>query len=237
VQQKTENWYTVIVAGGKGLRMGGDTPKQLIELDGIPVFIYTVQSFLKVVKEENTVLVVPNGEEDLYSSFLEQFIKQGKKINIATGGETRFHSVKNGLNLLTEKFALEGSIIGIHDAARCLITSELIQSIYQQAKNEGCAIPVVPLKDSIRKLKPEAGKSKQVNRDNYVAVQTPQVFDGVSIIEAYEASFEPHFTDCSSVFEFAGNEVALCGGDPNNIKMTTPDDLPLVKELILSSPK
>jgi len=216
--------YAVIVAGGSGLRMGTDLPKQFLLLKGKPVLQYTLQSFLLAYTDLQIILVLPaqqlsKGEEIIKQMNVEERVK------IISGGDTRFHSVKRGLGLVTEP-----SIVFVHDGVRCLVSEALIRRCYQQAVDTGSAIPVVAATDSIRI--DEGGSHYPFDRNKIRIVQTPQTFRSDIILQAFNQKYSIDFTDEATVAEAAGNKVFLIEGEYNNLKVTRRIDLFIAEKLL-----
>ena len=209
--------YAVIVAGGKGLRMGNALPKQFLPLQGKPVLAHSIIAFSKAVPDIEIILVMP-ADQLSYGQIILQSLPDPVELTIVAGGATRFESVKNGLNAITGN-----GIVWIHDGARPLISSALINRCYHQALELGSAIPAVPVAESLRKVT-DSG-SVPVNRDEIRVIQTPQTFQTAQIIEAYSRPYDPAFTDEATVAEAAGFTVYLIEGDKKNIKITTPEDM------------
>lgn len=208
----------VIVAGGKGLRMGTDIPKQFLSVGGLPVLMHTVNAFRRYDKNIIIVLVLPCEQQDYWKRLCEQHGFAQPHI-IADGGETRYHSVRNGLS----KLKPEG-IIAVHDGVRPFVSQDVIARCFEAAAVHKAVIPVLPAIETVRHRLPD-GKSVTVDRNEYCMVQTPQVFDAVTLFRAYERGYSPAFTDDASVVEAAGTEVFLVAGNRENIKITTPFDL------------
>lgn len=211
--------YAVIVAGGTGQRMGTDVPKQFLALNNRPMILYTLDAFLHAFEDMQLVVVVHPDYLNTLQSILSEYGFQ-HKIQIVTGGQTRFHSVKNGLKVVPSE-----SIVFVHDAVRCLISTELIHRCYAEAVSFNNAIPVIPIRDSIRKWDIQNGNSQVVDRTGLYAIQTPQVFLSGLIKEAFEQEFCDTFTDEATVFEAHGGQVHLIEGEGRNIKVTYPQDL------------
>jgi 2-C-methyl-D-erythritol 4-phosphate cytidylyltransferase len=216
--------YAVIVAGGSGLRMGADKPKQFLLLRGKPILYYTIKQFFNAYPEIQILLVLP-----------KDFLKEGQELlkeldasidlQFVTGGATRFHSVQNGLNCIKEQ-----GIVFVHDGVRCLITENLIKACYEQALAIGSAIPAVAATDSIRIVQ---GDTSQIADRNLVRIiQTPQTFQTSLLLPAFDAEYVASFTDEATVVEASGKMIHLIEGDYNNIKITRPVDL-LIAENIL----
>lgn len=211
--------YAVIVAGGTGQRMGTDLPKQFLLLNNRPMILYTLDAFLQAFEDMQIVVVVHTNYLRTLESILKEYDTQ-HKIHLVTGGQTRFESVKNGLELVPSE-----SIVFVHDAVRCLISIELIRYCYSEALSFSNAIPVIPIRDSIRKWDLQKGDSQVVNRKDLYAIQTPQVFLSGLIKEAFKQEYCDAFTDEATVFEAQGGRVHLIEGEGRNIKVTYPQDL------------
>jgi 2-C-methyl-D-erythritol 4-phosphate cytidylyltransferase len=209
----------IIVAGGSGTRMGTDLPKQFLRIEGKPIFLYSIDAFLASYEDISVILVMSASYCAMAKSILEEF-SYPTSIEIVEGGETRFHSVKNGLDK-----ASEDALIFIHDAVRCLATPELIRRCGAAAAEAGSAIPVIPVRDSIRRKNDASSGSAVVPREGLFIVQTPQVFVGSVILPAFALPYDPGFTDEASVLEAAGQQVNLVQGEEGNTKITFPDDL------------
>lgn len=218
--------YAVIVAGGSGQRMGTAIPKQFLPLHGKPLLWHTLNSFLKAFDDLEIILVLPSTYLSEGEMLRQMFPGAADRITVTTGGETRFHSVQNGLQLVTEQ-----SIVFVHDGVRCLVSRELVQNCYQQALEKGSAIPAVMATDSIRILT-ESGHIV-ADRNQIRIIQTPQTFQSAILLPAFTQVYEDAFTDEATVVESSGKEVLLIGGEYENIKVTRPTDL-LVAEKILA---
>jgi 2-C-methyl-D-erythritol 4-phosphate cytidylyltransferase len=219
--------YAIIVAGGSGVRMGNVVPKQFLLLNDKPILYYTIKSFLDAYADMQVVLVLPEEYMKVGKELVEKKFNQSS-IQYATGGETRFHSVKNGLQLIKEE-----SIIFVHDAVRCMVTVGLIQRCYEQCLQTGTAIPVIAAKDSLRLITTGGTTSEPIDRNNVVMVQTPQCFHSQIILPAFNIDYKEHFTDEATVVESFGIKVSLVAGEESNIKITHPVDL-LIAESILN---
>lgn len=223
----------IIVAGGKGLRMGGDLPKQFIPMAGKPVLMHTLEAFHRWDPKARLVLVLPKSQQDYWAMLVREI---GCRVphEVADGGETRFHSVLNGLRRLSDTISgHDGQVlVGVHDGVRPFVTPEVIEACFNKAARTGAAVPVVPLVDSIRELDGNDA-SHPVSRERYVAVQTPQVFDLALLEAAYQQPYSPDFTDDASVVEALGRDkgVSLVAGDRENIKITMPIDLIVAEAL------
>jgi len=214
----------IIVAGGKGERMGSDLPKQFIVVVGKPVLMHTIEKFHSFSDKMKIVLVLPEPYIEYWKSQCEKF---GFKIahRVVEGGKTRFHSVKNGLNTIDGN-----SLVAVHDGVRPLVSYETLERVFSRAGKKGNAVPVVPVNESVRKRK--RNKSKTVNRKNYFLVQTPQCFTSEILKKAYEQDYNENFTDDASVLEAMGIKIHLVEGNEENIKITRPFDLKMAECLL-----
>lgn len=215
--------HVVIVAGGKGLRMGGDIPKQFLPIGGKPVLMRTIEAFHAFDKNIHTVLVLPVSQQNYWMDLCKEYHFDIVH-DIADGGETRFHSVKNGLALVDE------GLVGIHDGVRPFVTKEVIARCYTEAFLKKAVIPVIGVVETVRHLTDKG--SETVPRDQYKLVQTPQVFEVDLLKNAYQQNYTDRFTDDASVVEGLGIEVALVEGNLENIKLTTPFDLKVAEILV-----
>lgn len=200
------------------MRMGTTVPKQFLLLHGRAVLWYTLRTFLSADSDMQVVLVVPEAHLETAVELIKG-LAGVERIRLASGGDTRFHSVRNGL----EKIKGEESVIFVHDGVRCLVSKELIQRCYEQAVQLGSAIPVIDCPDSVR-LAEEVG-SKPIDRRRIKLVQTPQTFRSDILLPAYMQDHQEAFTDEATVIEEAGHPVYLIEGERTNIKITTPEDL------------
>jgi 2-C-methyl-D-erythritol 4-phosphate cytidylyltransferase len=216
--------YAVIVAGGLGKRMNNDTPKQFLLIKKKPVLSYTVETFLKAYDDVEIILVLPEEHIAKGQEIVDGYF-DNSRIQLITGGRTRFHSVKNGLSLVTEE-----SIIFVHDGVRCLLTTDLIHRCYEAAETFGTAIPVINCRDSVRIVNEDDNEA--LDRTTIKLVQTPQTFHSKILLEAYKIDYKDKFTDEASVVEAFGLKVNLVEGEENNIKITGPMDLMLAERIL-----
>lgn len=214
----------IIVAGGKGLRIGGELPKQFIPIGGKPILMHTIEAFYNYNKNIHIVLVLPASHRDYWAKLCVEYNFTIPHV-ITLGGKTRFHSVKNGLELVAE------GIVGVHDGARPFVSVNLIKNCYESAKESGAVIPVINPIDSLRQIT-EDSNSHIIDRSKIKAVQTPQIFNVDILKKAYETDFSPQFTDDASVVESSGVKVHLIDGEVTNIKVTTPFDLQIAELLV-----
>jgi 2-C-methyl-D-erythritol 4-phosphate cytidylyltransferase len=213
------NKVAVIVAGGTGSRMGKDIPKQFLPINGKAILLHTIGAFLTAYPDIKIVLVL-HGDYIAYTQSLIEEADIKHSINFIQGGETRFQSVKNGLQHIDPH-----SVVFVHDAVRCLVSPELIKRCFEKAVDYGSAIPVIPVRDSLRKWDKKTDTSLSVPRDHLYIVQTPQTFKAELLLEAFKVGDDPQFTDEATVVEAMGNNVHLIEGEGKNIKITFPEDL------------
>ena len=218
--------YIIIVAGGKGLRMGSDIPKQFLPVCGLPVLMRTIRRFREYSADINIILVLPKAPQAYWQSLCKEY-HFDERYSIADGGETRFHSVSNGLSLIPDD--AEG-VVGVHDGVRPFPSIDVIAGCYETARHQGAVIPVIPVVETVRHL--EGDDSKTVSRDEYRLVQTPQTFDIQLLKRAYRQPFTPMFTDDASVVEALGNTITLVEGNRENIRITTPFDLKIASAIL-----
>ncbi|MCD8261342.1 MAG: 2-C-methyl-D-erythritol 4-phosphate cytidylyltransferase [Bacteroides sp.] len=217
--------YVVIVAGGKGLRMGGDLPKQFIPVGGKPVLMHTLNAFYTYDPEIEIILVLPPEHHAYWTELCREYDLTIPH-RIAPGGETRFHSVRNGLVLIAD----DEGLVAVHDGVRPFVSQEVIARCYEAAAHYEAAIPVTDIVETLRRVDPSA--SITVDRSCYKLVQTPQAFSVPVLKRCYNREFMDCFTDDASVVEAAGKTVHLVEGNRENIKITTPFDLKLAEILL-----
>ncbi len=211
----------LIVAGGKGERMNTDIPKQFLVLNDLPILMHSLNAFSHLDK---IILVLPRAQIENWEELCKQY-NFILKHTVVAGGINRFGSVKNGLAKIDE-----GSIVAIHDGVRPLVSKNLIDKLIGATKKGNGIIPIVAVKDSIRKV--EGYKSKAVSRSNLYKVQTPQCFFASTLKDAYKQNFSLFFTDDASVLESNGGKIITIIGEEKNLKITTEEDLMLAEALI-----
>lgn len=214
----------VIVAGGSGRRMGNIVPKQFLLLRGKPVLWYTIDTFLRAYPDMEIIIVLPKEHLEKGRQIIAMFPAE-RKIIATEGGETRFESVKQGL-----QFVQDESVIFVHDGVRCLISVPLIQRCFNQAAELGSAVPAVAATDSIRITR--NGSHKVEDRQHVRIIQTPQTFLSNIILQAFRQDYQDTFTDEATVVEQAGMPVFLTEGDYDNIKITRPVDLMIAERIL-----
>ena len=217
--------FAIIVAGGKGLRMGGELPKQFIPIEGRPVLMRTLDTFYACDSAIQIILVLPRDHQPYWQELCCEY-HFAVPHRIADGGATRFHSVQNGLALVDEA----GALVAVHDGVRPFVSHEVIARCYKEAEKCGAVVPVIPVVETVRHLLSEG--SETVNRDAYRLVQTPQTFCAALLRRAYEQPYREAFTDDASVVEALGEAVHLVEGNRENIKLTTPFDLSVAQALL-----
>ena len=215
--------YVVIVAGGKGLRMGGEVPKQFLPVGGLPVLMRTMLRFREYSPDLQIILVLPKAQQDYWQSLCRQY-QFNVPYLLADGGQTRFHSVQNGLALIPDDAQ---GVVGVHDGVRPFVSVDVIRRCFEGAREKKAVIPVIPVVETLRHVT-EGTKP----RDEYRLVQTPQVFDVQLLKAANRQPYRDAFTDDASVVEAYGVMVTLVEGNRENIKITTPGDLNMAEAVI-----
>jgi 2-C-methyl-D-erythritol 4-phosphate cytidylyltransferase len=218
--------YAVIVAGGKGTRMGTSVPKQFLPFLGKPLLCHAIEAFAQAVPGIHLILVLPKEQLDSAQTVLRSYLSTIRVTTVA-GGDTRYHSVQNGLKMVNND-----GIVFIHDGVRPLISSQLINSCFLEALEKGSAVPFIPASESMRIVEGEA--SKPLDREKLVIIQTPQTFKTDIIIPAFRQEYQPMFTDEATVVEASGARVHLIEGMRDNIKITTPEDM-IIAEVLLKA--
>ena len=218
--------YIIIVAGGKGLRMGGETPKQFLPIGGKPILMRTIDRFREYDKEIGIILVLPKAQQDYWKELCQKYPSfNSEGIQIADGGQTRFHSVQNGLKLIPDDAQ---GVVGVHDGVRPFVSVETIKRCYEAAREVKAVLPVTEVVETLR----YAPENRNVFRGDYRLVQTPQVFDIQLLKEANKQEYKDTFTDDASVVEGIGQKVAMVEGNRENIKITTPFDITIAEALL-----
>lgn len=218
--------YIIIVAGGKGLRMGSDIPKQFLPIGGKPILMRTLERFRDYSEKLQIILVLPIAQQDYWRQLCEQYHFE-VMYQLANGGQTRFHSVQNGLALIPDD--VEG-VVGVHDGVRPFPSVEVIRNCYEAARTAKAVIPVIPVVETVRHIEGEG--SVTVPRGDYRLVQTPQTFDIQLLKAANRQPYNDGFTDDASVVESFGHQITLVEGNRENIKITTPYDMKIAEVLI-----
>lgn len=220
------NEYALIVAGGKGTRIKSKLPKQFLELDGKPVLLHTIEAFFRYSDKIKIILVLPKDDFEIWNEIVKRF-SFTRSVTLQEGGETRFQSVKRGL----QKISGDG-LVAIHDGVRPLVSENIIGASYRLAAVHKTAVAAVRLKESIRMT--DQDQTKAMDRSKFRLIQTPQTFDIQLIKKAYEIKEDESLTDDASVAERSGHAISLFEGSYENIKITTPEDLVVAEALMKS---
>ena len=230
--------YIIVVAGGKGLRMGGEIPKQFLPVGGKPVLMRTLERFREYSPELRIILVLPEAQQDYWRQLCREYHFTVEH-TIANGGETRFHSVKNGLALIPDDAQ---GVVGVHDGVRPFVSTDVIGRCYEAARTLEAVIPVTPVVETLRYVGHQTdddkstlhgnATSRNVLRSDYRLVQTPQTFTVSLLKRAYALPYTDAFTDDASVVEALGHNVSMVDGNRENIKITTPFDLVIAEALV-----
>lgn len=216
--------YVIITAGGKGLRMGGDIPKQFLSVGGLPVLMRTIRRFREYSGKLQIILVLPHDQRDYWQQLCEAFDFREEYL-LADGGDTRFASIRNGLRLIPENAQ---GIVAVHDGVRPFVSVDVIARCFETARSARAVIPVTPVVETLRSVSGHCN----VLRSDYRLVQTPQCFDIPLLKRAYAQPDSPRFTDDASVVEALGETVTMVDGNRENIKLTTPFDLKIAEAIL-----
>ena len=211
--------YVVIVAGGKGLRMGGEKPKQFQDLKGRPVLMHTLERFREALPEGKLILVLPEWWVTMWRDLCRQHAFSVDH-ELVKGGDTRFHSVKNGLDAIRG----EEGVVAVHDGVRPFVAVDVIRECVKQALTGACVVPVIAPVESVRLKQGDTDRTQSIDRNLCLLVQTPRVFPLNRLRQAYSQPYQSLFTDDASVVEADGGQVEVVEGNRENIKLTTPFD-------------
>ena len=238
--------YLILVAGGQGLRMGSDVPKQFMLLGGRPIIMRTIDRFVEALPEIRIVVVLHPDYVEMWHRLCEEH-HFATPCHIALGGTERFHSVKNGLDIVIEnreqrtenreesmvngQWSMVNDIVAVHDAVRPLVGVEVIRRAFTETRRSGAVVPALASMESVR-LMDGSGRSMAVNRNNVMLVQTPQVFSLSLLRQAYAQPYRESFTDDASVVEALGHPIQIIPGNRENIKITTPLDMHIAAQLL-----
>lgn len=214
----------VITASGSGVRMQNPIPKQFLIIKNKPVLFYTIEQFYKYSPEIEIIITLNKDFVEYWSDLITEY-KFTIKHRIVIGGRTRYQSVKNAVNTVNEN-----CLIAVHDAVRPFVSVDTIANCYEIAEKYGNAVPYTKITDSIRKI--DNSENYTVDRENYVRIQTPQVFKSEILKNAYSLELGTIYTDDSSIVERLGEKINLVEGDIENFKITTAYDLK-ISELIV----
>ena len=220
--------FLILVAGGRGLRMGSDLPKQFMPLGGQPVIMRTIRRCVEAMPGLGIVVVLHPDYVDMWHRLCEEH-GFDISVRIVRGGEERFHSVKNGLDVISSSAG--DDIVAVHDAVRPLVSVEVIRRTFAEAVEHGAVVPALPSVESVR-LVDAGGRSMAVSRNSVMLVQTPQVFSLSLLRKAYAQPYRDTFTDDASVVEALGHPIHIVPGNRENIKLTTPLDMQMAEMLV-----
>ena len=220
--------YLIVVAGGKGQRMGGALPKQFQLLGERPVIMVTLERLHAIDNTLKFILVLPLEYIALWDELCTKY-EFSLPVTVVAGGNTRFHSVQNGLSMIEDS---DEALVGVHDAVRPFVSQKVLDDAFREAWINGAAIPMIDIQDSVRQIIGAGGASQAVPRDRYRLVQTPQVFRLSLLRKAYSQRYVEAFTDDASVVEAMGERVYAVEGNRENIKLTTPFDMMVAKTII-----
>ncbi len=213
----------IITAGGIGRRMGADVPKQFLQLGGKPILMQTIDQLHRFDKVAEIILTLPESYLDTWKDLTEEYDFHTVH-TVVVGGKERFHSIEQALRFCS------GDVVAVHDGVRPLVSTETLHRLFDEAKHSTAVIPVIPVRESLRRKTSE--KTVAVPRTDYLIVQTPQVFNRKLLIEAYNQEYIENFTDDASVVENLGHVIATVEGNEENIKITSPGDLLLAEALL-----
>ena len=220
--------YLIVVAGGKGTRMGGEMPKQFQLLDGKPIIMITLERLHAIDPTIQLILVLPAEHIELWKELCKEY-SFAVPLLLTNGGSTRFYSVQNGLAQVDD---LEEALVGVHDGVRPFVSAKVLDDCFREAWTHGAAIPMISVQDSLRHIVGVNGVTEVVPRDRYRLVQTPQIFKLSLLRRAYEQRFIESFTDDASVVEKYGKSLSYVMGERLNIKITTQEDLILARAVL-----
>ncbi len=224
--------YCIFACGGTGTRMGADVPKQFLRLGGKTILQISIEKLLEAVPDVRIVIALPSAWVEYWLEECEQNhfnIRQ----SIVEGGITRFHSIKNALSKVPDR-----AIVAVHDAVRPFVSADLVRTLFEEASVSGSAVPVVPVTDTLKMLrKNDAGMFEEIpgasaDRSIIFGAQTPQVFEAAVLKEAYEMPYNTAFTDDASVVAALGRQIRYIPGEKYNIKLTTPEDMAIARQLL-----
>lgn len=217
--------YIIILAAGKGNRLGAEMAKQFLPLNGKPILMHTIDKFINNLHHNFEIILVLNKDDiQIWKNFCELFIYD-HSFRIVIGGKERFHSVKNALDTIEDPHCY----IGIHDAVRPFVSKKVINAVFTEIREHHAVVPAVSMIPTIRRINEKGNMG--VNRDEFKVIQTPQVFRSDVIKKAYETSYQSHFFDDATVAEYSGYTIKLIEGNEENIKITLPIDYITAKAL------
>ncbi len=200
--------------------MKSNIPKQFLNLKEEPILLHTLKKFQDFCPDSNIIITINKNYISYWKEICEK-LKIRNKYKLVVGGETRFHSVQNSLKLIKSN-----SIVAIHDGVRPMFTKKLIYKLFDKIKEHDCVVPYISTNDTVKV------KGIKVNRKELMLIQTPQLFKGNVIKKAYKQKHKKTFTDDSSVVESIGHKIKYVKGELENIKITTIEDLKIIKKII-----
>ena len=227
--------FVIIVAAGKGVRMGSPKKKQYLCIDEIPILTHTVRVFDKSEDTHEIILVVPKEDIDYCQKYIIDPFKFKKTIHLIQGGKKRQDSVFNGLKLIQDMVdSTRQTIVMIHDGVRPFVNDNIIKNCIKKAVKYGACIPVIKITDTIKQISSDSCIKKTLSRESICCAQTPQTFKLGLIVNAFEHAIKTNFsgTDDASLIEHLKHDVSIVKGSKHNIKITTPEDLVLGKYLL-----
>lgn len=230
ISENTQRFVTaVIVAAGESRRMGGDMPKQFMELCGAPVLAHTLTVFQRCKDIDAIIVVTAKRDIDKVRSICGKY-EISKLVDVAEGGTTRQRSVSNGVGAAPPR----STHYAIHDGARPLVTCEVIERAVSLACEKGAAAAAVKVNDTLKSADTEKRINATVDRSSLYAVQTPQVFEREVYLKALDSAFRDgvDMTDDCQLLERVGEDVYMSEGSVTNIKLTTPEDFILAGAVI-----
>lgn len=218
----------IITAGGVGSRMGHDTPKQYLELAGVPILVRTLRVFAESENIAGIVVVVPASHLIKTVELVTRY-KLQKIMQIVKGGLLRQDSVEKGLAMVTGPVDL----VAVHDGARPFVSVALIDACLAKAQKHGAAMAAIPVSDTIKEVAVDGVIQRTIDRSSLWRAQTPQVVNVQTLRQAFAVAKDQGFegTDEASLLELVGEEMVVVNGSEQNIKITTPADFVIAQAL------
>ena len=225
----------LVIAGGAGNRMGQDIPKQFIHVDGCPIIIHTLLAFQKHPDIQVIAVVCLKGWETVLQSYANQF-NITKLKHIYPGGATGMESIRNGIFGLRKDGYKDDDLVLIHDSVRPLLAQDIISNNIATCKAFGYAITGIKCREAILKSEDGFTSSTSIPRDTLIRTQTPQTFRLKSILDIHQEAEDKGITQsvasCTLIAELGGREMHIVPGSEKNIKITTTEDLEILKALM-----
>lgn len=227
--------YALIIAGGSGNRMGQDIPKQFMHVDDCPIIVHTLLAFERHPDIHGIAVVCLDGWQTVLRSYANQFSVTKLKW-IFKGGDSGMESIHNGIYGLREEGCQDEDLVLIHDAVRPLLSQDIISSNIAICQKYGYAITGIRCREAILESEDGFSTTKSIPRDKLIRTQTPQTFRLRNIIEAHEEAavrgIENSVASCTLMAELGGREMHIVPGSEKNIKVTTVEDLEILKALM-----